>query len=122
MSLTEAKKALFHIKLAEAQKQIVAAIIETTGLPKVDTTPTQSLSIQQSKNNNYDELKDTIKQRRKALNYTQRDLAIKCGYSQGTITRAEKNIFNISLKALLSISAALEEKLIITNNNNIIKN
>lgn len=56
-----------------------------------------------------DAIKREIKNERVKQKLTQRDLAAKCGMSQGTITRAERHGW-ISINCLLRISASLGMK------------
>ena len=57
-----------------------------------------------------DEISKMIKEERIKQNLTQTDLAKKSGYSQGTITRAENNLW-ISIYCLTSIFEALGKKI-----------
>ena len=63
-------------------------------------------------NTNKEELQKTIKSERLGQGMTQRDLATKCGLSQGTITRAERNGY-ISFSCLMQIASGLGRKVII---------
>jgi DNA-binding XRE family transcriptional regulator len=60
-----------------------------------------------------DNLRIQIKQLRKAKGWTQRELAKHSGYSQGTITRAEKHLW-VSLDCVIGIANALGLNLKIT--------
>ena len=63
-------------------------------------------------NKNVDDLMSAIKTRRIALGWSQRELAIRSGMSQGTITRAECH-GDISFRTTIRITIALGKQLII---------
>lgn len=94
--------------------------IKNKNLPKQSPPPVTSsqtaynpVSASNQRQSAFDLLATTIKTERKAKGWTQRDLASKCGYSQGTITRAENNMW-ISLTCLTSIANALGKKINLT--------
>ena len=59
------------------------------------------------------ELQTQIRNQRIAQGLTQRQLAVRCGMSQGTITRVERNCW-VSLACLLRIAEGLNCKVTIT--------
>ena len=62
---------------------------------------------------NKEKLQTAIKSERLAQGLTQRQLAAKCGLSQGTITRAERNSW-ISFSCLLRIAQGLGKEISLT--------
>lgn len=63
---------------------------------------------------NMKKLQEQIKAERNTLGWTQKKLAYECGFSQGTITRAERNGW-ISIGCLLAITRALGKELTIAS-------
>lgn len=75
----------------------------------------QSNSVQANQQRNYmQDLSKTIKEERLKQGLTQCDLAKMAGYSQGTIARAETNLW-ISIFCLVSIFEALGKKILLIN-------
>lgn len=61
-----------------------------------------------------DEISQMIKTERKNLKWSQRKLALKSGYSQGTITRIEKHGW-CSISAIIHVLEAMGKKISLTN-------
>lgn len=88
-----------------------AAKVAMQALNQVQSPVSASTTIPRQR---MDEISKMIKEERMKQNMTQTDLAKKSGYSQGTITRAENNLW-ISIYCLVSIFEALGKKIELKN-------
>lgn len=99
--------------LAAAAQALQKVSQNTTQAPPM-AAPQQNTYSYSPTRTNMNELQEQIRTKRKALGWSQRELAARCNMSQGTITRAERHGW-ISLTCLIRIALALNEKLIISN-------
>jgi len=111
-NLREAMQALNKKRPSEAPSkkgQLMAAIqaIAQQNQQSVQSTQRDQMII------NKEKLQAAIKSERIAQGLTQRQLAVKCGLSQGTITRAERRGW-ISFSCLLRIAQGLGKEISLT--------
>lgn len=111
-NLQEAMQALSRKQPTEAppkKGQLMAAI---QAFAEQNQQATQSMQ-RDLATINKDKLQASIKSERLAQGLTQRQLAVKCNMSQGTITRAERNGW-ISFSCLLRIAQGLGKEISLT--------